>query len=155
MRWPRRRPSSEGLLWDSPVVVRVPPVVLPEVGAELTESDLVSDGTTTNRDSDQTEAALEPNLLQFSYEEQYRSFLDGLWRDSDPDGVCSIEEGHCEAESPNLRGADADGQRCESKLRSRDVLGVSGRQMKTDLLWKDHHWCSSYPQDLSYTFPGT
>ncbi|CAI2737972.1 unnamed protein product [Dicrocoelium dendriticum] len=57
------------------------------VGAVLTESDLVSDWTTTNRDPDQNEAALEPKPLQFSYEEQYRSFLEGLRRDFDPDGV--------------------------------------------------------------------
>ncbi|CAH8523821.1 unnamed protein product [Dicrocoelium dendriticum] len=69
------------------VVVRVLPVVLPEVGAEFTESDLVSDWTTTNRDPDQNEAALEPKPWQFSYDEQYRSFLEGLRRDFDPDGV--------------------------------------------------------------------
>ncbi|CAH8632359.1 unnamed protein product [Dicrocoelium dendriticum] len=62
MRWPRRRTCSECLLWDSPVVVRVPPIVLPEVDAELTESDFVSAGTTTKRDPDQIEAALELNF---------------------------------------------------------------------------------------------
>ncbi|CAI2738757.1 unnamed protein product [Dicrocoelium dendriticum] len=69
------------------MVVRVPPIVHLEIGVEFTECDLVSDGTTTNRDPDQNEAAHEPKLLQFSYEEQYRSFLEGLSRDSDPDGL--------------------------------------------------------------------
>ncbi|CAH8569943.1 unnamed protein product [Dicrocoelium dendriticum] len=87
MRWPRRRPCSELLLWDSPVVLRVPPIELHEVGAESTGSNLVSDKTTTNQDPYQNEEALEPNLMQFSYEEQYRSFLEGLWRESDPHGV--------------------------------------------------------------------
>ncbi|CAH8508050.1 unnamed protein product [Dicrocoelium dendriticum] len=68
MRWPRRRPNSE-------------------VGAELTESELVPDRTTTIRDPDQTEATLEPNDLRFSYDEQFRSFLENPWCDSDPAGV--------------------------------------------------------------------
>ncbi|CAH8461588.1 unnamed protein product [Dicrocoelium dendriticum] len=69
MRWPRWWPSSDALLWDSPAVLRVPPVLLPEVSADLTESDLVPDGMTNNRDPDQNEAPLEPNIMQFSYEE--------------------------------------------------------------------------------------